>query len=230
MIPNVKQIEKLGRNVYPNNNNNSFFRMLGNIVDNARQLLTNFGLRTYRVFVLTVAWSGTEYGQGHSYLKSIREILPTPAVSDLSFIGRFASTAGIHEEGRIIVSEISVNDWTEDELLGINPITGTTNHNERRVWLVTEAAALENDDLAAMASDSLGTPVLNGEPDPVSALDINPMDGGAYKNRNFNTLPKNRAFVSYGAPYLDPKGIQWIIKLDKVEPDFARSGLSIGTT
>ncbi len=344
MIPQVKQIEKLGRNVYPNNNNNSFFRMIGNVVDNARQLLTNFGLRPYRVFVLTVAWTGDQYGQGQVFIKRVREILPTPKVSDLSSIQRMSTTAGIHEEGRITVSEISINDWTEDELLGTNKQTGLSNPNERRVWLITEAAALESDDIASMMTDNLSLPIssipfyiitesptgnkyviriasdqslnpdyllgrsgvdqsplyIQGDdstyyqvyvaddlsvqfvpqtstptsgyiytltnplaimganqtlyyirvgkdggyyivdagfqPVPVdistalSATDMNVVDGGAYINRNFDTLPKNRAFVTYGDAFLDSDKFQWKVQLDKIEPDFMRSGLALGTT
>lgn len=230
MIPSQPQIEKLGCSVHPNDNNNSFLRMVGDIVDGIRQLLTDFGLRQYRVFVITLAWSGSKYGIGTSYIKYVREILPTPKVSDLSFIQRQASTGGIHEEGKIIVSEISINDWTEDELLGTDPITGLTKPNEKRIWLVTEAAALNNDAMASLVSDSIQAPVINGLPDPLAAVDIQATDGGIGSNRNFNTLPKNRAFVQFGDAFLDAMRFQWMIQLEKIEPDFARQGLALGNT
>ena len=86
------------------------------IVDDARQLNTDFGLRPYRVVSVVVRWTGGERGRGDPVVESEKEFLPTPKVKDYSAsLDGELKAAGITDRGTIRLSEISAR-YTEDDL------------------------------------------------------------------------------------------------------------------
>lgn len=93
---------------------------LGPVVDEIRQLATDFGIRPYRVFLIHVRWSGGKIGVGTPQEISRREILPTPKVRDMTNTVEVLSAFGRLEEGAVAVEKISAK-WSEDDLLGKTP-------------------------------------------------------------------------------------------------------------
>jgi hypothetical protein len=87
------------------------------VVDDVRQLATDFGVRPYRVFLVHVQWTGPTRGIGVAEEVSRREILPTPQISDMSATSRSLQAVGLVEEGTIRLRRISAS-LTEDDLLG----------------------------------------------------------------------------------------------------------------
>lgn len=85
--------------------------------DSLRNLLTKFGLRTYRVTLVTVQWSGGERGVGTPVVIKEEMVLPTPKLSDLSGITEIVQPVGLDEVGQLFVSQIS-GRFTEDQLMG----------------------------------------------------------------------------------------------------------------
>lgn len=90
------------------------------IVDDIRQIATDFGVRPYRVFMVHIQWTGPARGIGEPQEISRREILPTPVVADMSATARTLAAVGMVEEGSIRLSKISAS-LTEDDLLGRTP-------------------------------------------------------------------------------------------------------------
>lgn len=92
---------------------------LGDVVDDLRQLYTDFGARPYRVFSVVCEWSGGETGRGVVSVISEREFLPTPKV----WIGggqKVATAAGVMREGSAELREISPR-YTEDDIAALFP-------------------------------------------------------------------------------------------------------------
>lgn len=87
--------------------------------DRLRQLNTNFGIRSKRVFLVWTEWKADERGEGEEVILSRVELLPTPRVSDLTAIQRRAFLQGALPDGSIRVDEISVARYTEDNLKGL---------------------------------------------------------------------------------------------------------------
>lgn len=92
----------------------SFAESLGDIVDAGRQLLTDFGLRPYRMFSIVERWSGGEEGRGILSTVSQLEFLPTPRI-DLTTIRTKLDAGGTNEDGFHTVREISPR-YTEDDI------------------------------------------------------------------------------------------------------------------
>lgn len=92
----------------------SFAETMGEIVDEARQLQTELGLRPYRVFSVLVRWSGGSPGRGEPCVVMEREILPTPLLRLDGARGSMRS-GGVAERGNVRLAEISTR-YTEDEL------------------------------------------------------------------------------------------------------------------
>jgi hypothetical protein len=90
-------------------------------VDKIRQLYTDLGLRTYRVFLVVTDWSGGERGRGTMTELARTEILPTPRVDGVTGVSQILHATGLEEEGSISVSQISVK-YSEDDLLGTVPL------------------------------------------------------------------------------------------------------------
>jgi hypothetical protein len=105
--------------------------------DAMRQLLTDFGLRPYRVFLVWVGWTpdvdedgmvqeeeleldaGVE-GTGRAVLLKEVELLPTPLIESMAGVAGNLDATGLTERGNVNVSQISMG-YTEDQLLGLLP-------------------------------------------------------------------------------------------------------------
>jgi hypothetical protein len=87
------------------------------VVDSLRDMLTQFGLRSYTVRIIKTRWTGTRRGEGEEYVQTVHEILPTPKLLDLSGIVFTVQPIGADEFGNVIVSEISPR-FTEAHLRG----------------------------------------------------------------------------------------------------------------
>jgi hypothetical protein len=87
------------------------------LADDLRDMLTQFGLRTYRVTIVRVRWSGGRRGRGAASVVSEEPILPTPKISSLEALQELAQSVGVDELGAIDLSQIS-GTYTEDQLRG----------------------------------------------------------------------------------------------------------------
>jgi hypothetical protein len=90
------------------------------IVDSARQLINNFGLCPYRVFLIHVLWPSGRRGVGNPVVISNRELLPAPKVVDMSATTEILQAFGRSEDGGLSVERISAR-YSEDDLLGVTP-------------------------------------------------------------------------------------------------------------
>lgn len=95
-------------------------RQLVPVVDQIRQLATDFGTRPYRVFLVHASWSGQVRGIGQSREVSRTELIPTPKIQSMDSTTQQVSAFGRTEEGSIRLSEISAR-YSEDDLLGKTP-------------------------------------------------------------------------------------------------------------
>lgn len=91
---------------------------LGPVVDEVRQIATDLGMRPYRVFSVTVRWSGGTSGRGRAEVVSEVELLPTPRVIALDAMKARAMAAGVVIRGDIRMREVSPR-YTEDEVRGL---------------------------------------------------------------------------------------------------------------
>ncbi len=87
---------------------------MGPVVDEIRQLYTDFGQRPYRVFSVRYRWTGGADGLGRPELVEEVEFLPTPRV-DGDTLRTEMKAAGEDEAGYVTLSEISPR-YTEDEV------------------------------------------------------------------------------------------------------------------
>ncbi len=87
---------------------------LADVVDDARQLLTDFGLRPYRVFSMVVRWSGGAPGVGNPVVVSEKELLPTPKIGLETLENRMTS-GGTSERGIVRMTGVS-SRYTEDDI------------------------------------------------------------------------------------------------------------------
>ena len=95
---------------------------LGEVVDEARQTLTDLGMRPYRVFSVVERWSGGAIGRGQPKVIQSTELVPPPFVDFMPLARRYGS-AGSVERGDIILRKISPR-YTEDELFAlVRPVT-----------------------------------------------------------------------------------------------------------
>ncbi len=99
------------------------------IVDDARQLNTDFGIRPYRVFSVVVRWSGGERGRGDASVESEIEFLPTPKLKDYDSLAGDLRSGGEVERGQIKLTEISAN-YTEADLFTLFHVKPLTDDRE----------------------------------------------------------------------------------------------------
>jgi len=85
--------------------------------DTLRNMLTTFGLRTYRVSLVGIQWSGGERGVGTPTVLSELLILPTPKLVDMTALTEIVQPIGLDEAGSVQVEQIS-GTFTEEQLLG----------------------------------------------------------------------------------------------------------------
>ena len=88
---------------------------LGGTADSMRQLLTDAGLRPYRVFSVVVRWSGGAPGRGDVQVVSEQELLPRPLVVDMGGVRGASTAAGKEERGGVMLRQVSPR-YTEDDL------------------------------------------------------------------------------------------------------------------
>lgn len=84
------------------------------LVDEMRQLQTEFGTRPYRVFSVITEWSSGELYRGDERVICEKEFLPTPLI-DLRPMYSVMSEAGIIQHGDVVMREISPS-LTEDQI------------------------------------------------------------------------------------------------------------------
>lgn len=93
---------------------------LVDIVDEIRQLNSEFGIRPYRVFMIHSQWTGGEVGVGQEQITSRIEILPTPRLKGMDSLSTIVDPTGLTEDGSVDVDQISAR-YTEDDLTGRTP-------------------------------------------------------------------------------------------------------------
>lgn len=86
--------------------------------DRIRQLSTRFGIRSRRVFLVHVRWTGQEIGEGNEQVVSDVELLPTPRVSDATAVSYRPWSGGDFPEGSLRLDQISAGAYTLDVLMG----------------------------------------------------------------------------------------------------------------
>ena len=93
----------------------SLTESLGGVVDDLRQLYTDFGLRPYRVFSVVYRWTGGVVGRGRALVISEQEFLPTPQLKETSGVRSETRTGGLVERGDVRLEEVSPR-YTEDQI------------------------------------------------------------------------------------------------------------------
>lgn len=88
------------------------------LADNLRDLLTRFGLRSYRVLAVKIAWSGSRRGYGTPTVISEEPVLPTPKLTPVSALDQIIQPVGGQEVGSIEMSQVS-GRFTEEQILGL---------------------------------------------------------------------------------------------------------------
>ena len=88
------------------------------IVDKVRQLNTQLGQRSLRVFLVWTQWTGPYDGDGDPVEVARLEILPTPKVEGIGGVGLTGMSAGVLPVGSIRVTEVSAA-LTEGQLRGL---------------------------------------------------------------------------------------------------------------
>lgn len=108
-------------------------RCLIPVVDAARDIRTQLGLKPYRVSLVRMKWSGGRRGIGEPLVVDTFEILPTPDATDLSSLADIVQTIGREEQGSIMLTKIS-GRYTEDQLRGFDRDGTTIGADENVFW------------------------------------------------------------------------------------------------
>lgn len=87
------------------------------LADSLRDLLTKFGLRSYKVTIVRVEWSGGKRGRGTACVISELVLLPTPKISSFDALTELVQPVGLEELGSVELSQIS-GSFTEEQLRG----------------------------------------------------------------------------------------------------------------
>jgi hypothetical protein len=90
---------------------------MGRVVDKARQVYVDKGLRSRRVFLVWTTWTNGARGGGDETELSRMELLPTPKTTGIDSVSYRGFSAGLLPEGSIRVEHVSVL-YTEDQLRG----------------------------------------------------------------------------------------------------------------
>lgn len=106
---------------------------LVDVIDELRgDLHPSFGVRPYKLSTVLRTWSGVEQGEG-DYQDVVTEISPQPRVFSWNGYHWVETAVGIHEDGDIRVTEVSLT-YTFDELTG-----GRLNRNQQFFMRIEEA-------------------------------------------------------------------------------------------
>lgn len=84
------------------------------VVDMARQITVDLGLRPYTVHSVVLCWSGGEVGKGSPRCEKETAFVPTPLV-DLQPVQQVTTPAGTTDRGIVNISEISAR-FSEDDI------------------------------------------------------------------------------------------------------------------
>lgn len=103
---------RLHSNVDPSR---SLVEELGGIVDEARQMVTDLGLRPYQVWSVVVRWSGGERHRGTASVRSELQFLPTPNVDGVARVSKDLREGGSVVRGTVRMTELSPR-YTEDDI------------------------------------------------------------------------------------------------------------------
>lgn len=98
----------------------SLIEGLSEVVDDARQILVDLGLRPYEVFSVIVRWTGGSRHRGTPQVLSETPILPVPEVRDIGSVDRAARSGGVVQRGSVRLEKIS-SRYTEDDILLLFP-------------------------------------------------------------------------------------------------------------
>ena len=85
------------------------------VVDCARDIPSELGLRPYTVRLVRTRWSGGARGLGTEEVLSVLDLLPTPKLVDLSGLQEVLQPVGLDEIGTVQVEQIS-GRFTEEQL------------------------------------------------------------------------------------------------------------------
>ncbi len=110
----------------------SLINKLQPVADNVRDLASKFGLRPYKVSVITTRWTGPNRGEGTEVLVSELVLLPTPAVNGTGDVDASVGSVGTQEIGIVDITEIS-GRYTEDQLRGYSE-DGAPPARDVNVW------------------------------------------------------------------------------------------------
>jgi hypothetical protein len=97
--------------------------LVGTIDELRGDLHGQFGVRAFRVYVVTRAWSGTMVGEGELTETEI-ELTPQPLVSPFGAMDFKMEPCGLNEAGYVQVTEVSLS-YTFDELGAGEPPMGS---------------------------------------------------------------------------------------------------------
>lgn len=92
---------------------------LSDVVDDARQIVADLGLRPYRIFSIVEQWSGGSRGRGKVSIISELEFTPPP-VLNYRPLRRDLGNAGVVERGDVTLERISPR-FTEEEIRSFFP-------------------------------------------------------------------------------------------------------------
>jgi hypothetical protein len=98
---------------------NTLARDFIGLADDLRDMLTQFGLRTYSVSTVRIQWSGGKRGRGTPVVTEQNSILPTPKIGSLDGLQELVQNVGISEIGSLELSQVS-GRFTEEQLRGFS--------------------------------------------------------------------------------------------------------------
>jgi hypothetical protein len=117
------------------------------VVDEIRELASEFGIRPYRCSLVHVRWTGGERGAGDPVELSRVEVLPVPRLRDMDATTEILGATGLSEAGGVVVDRISAR-YTEDDLMGrrmselADPMAARTNLPDVEFyWEIQESRA-----------------------------------------------------------------------------------------
>lgn len=86
------------------------------LADDLRDMLTEFGLRSYKVSRVRIDWSGGKRGVGTPVVVFDEPMLPTPKI-EMDSLGDLLQPVGYSEQGVVTLSQIS-GTFSEPDLRG----------------------------------------------------------------------------------------------------------------
>jgi hypothetical protein len=91
------------------------------LADDLRDMLTQFGLRTYAVRTVRIQWSGGKRGRGSPVVIAEDAVLPTPKLATFDGMQELAQSIGISEVGSIELTQVS-GRYSEEQIRGFSDV------------------------------------------------------------------------------------------------------------